>query len=115
MAEHTQHHAPPASFRKATLSPVLIAECADMRQIYGVVIRPLDIAWCLLLIAQRSPVRSRVPPCQPFGGQQAVDALFEHELHFPDDALAEGIDGISTLIFTVEADGTLRDLRYGSR
>lgn len=50
-------------------------------------------------------------PCQPFGGQQAVDALFEHELRFPDDALAEGIDGISTLIFTVDADGTLRDLR----
>ena len=50
-------------------------------------------------------------PCAPFGGQQAVDALFERELIFPADALAEGIDGTSTLIFTVGADGSVRDLR----
>lgn len=50
-------------------------------------------------------------PCQPYGGQQAVDALFERELRFPDDAMAEGIEGISTLIFIVGANGTVRDLR----
>lgn len=50
-------------------------------------------------------------PCQPFGGQRAVDDLFERELRFPDDAMAEGIEGVSTLIFIVGADGTVRDLR----
>lgn len=50
-------------------------------------------------------------PCVPYGGQAAVDLLFERELIFPEDALQEGIDGISTLIFTVDADGSVRDLR----
>lgn len=50
-------------------------------------------------------------PCMPFGGQAAVDALFERELVFPEDALNEGVDGTSTLIFVVDADGTVHDLR----
>lgn len=50
-------------------------------------------------------------PCRPFGGQAAVDALFERELVFPDDAIKEGITGESTLIFIVGADGAVRDLR----
>lgn len=55
--------------------------------------------------------KSAFLPCQPYGGQAAVDALFERELVFPEDALKEGISGTSTLIFIVGADGTVRDLR----
>lgn len=70
-------------------------------------LRSLTILLPLLAAAQQPAF---VPPV-PYGGQQAVDVLFERELIFPEDALAEEIDGTSTLIFTVDADGTVRDLR----
>ena len=64
-----------------------------------------------LSLGARAQDKSAFLPCQPYGGQAAVDALFERELVFPDDAMKEGINGTSTLIFIVGAEGTVRDLR----
>ena len=70
-------------------------------------LRSLPLLFSLLAAGQQPAF---LPPT-PYGGQAAVEALFERELIFPEDALNEGISGTSTLIFTVDADGTLRDLR----
>ncbi|MBL8002328.1 MAG: TonB family protein [Flavobacteriales bacterium] len=50
-------------------------------------------------------------PCAPYGGEQAVEALFEQELCFPQADLERQLKGSVYLIFSVMADGEVRDLR----
>lgn len=80
------------------------------RQIYGPMERTV-VALALMALAAGMSAQTGFVPCMPFGGQAAVDALFERELQFPEDALNEGVDGVSTLIFIVDADGAVRELR----
>lgn len=47
-------------------------------------------------------------PCTPFGGQVALDRLFEQELRYPEGAAEEGN---VLVIFHVLKDGSMHDLR----
>ena len=70
----------------------------------------LTIGLCVA-VAQ---VRAQQPgfiACQPYGGLQAVHALYERELVYPADAMADALEGEVHLIFVVEADGSVRDMR----
>lgn len=63
-----------------------------------------------LLLAATGAAQGFVP-CMPYGGDQAVRGLLEQELRFPGAELEHGVKGSAVLIFSVMADGELRDLR----
>lgn len=50
-------------------------------------------------------------PCAPYGGDEAVKWFIEEELRFPEEELQQGVKGSSVLIFRVNANGDLVDLR----
>ncbi|MBL7964957.1 MAG: TonB family protein [Flavobacteriales bacterium] len=66
---------------------------------------------CFLPITFSLQAQNTFFACQPHGGEAAVKAMVEQELRFPAVPLAQGVKGDVLTIFTVEADGTLRDLR----
>lgn len=62
------------------------------------------------IVVGRMPAQTFVA-CQPHGGMAAVKDLFDQELRMPDRALADKVKGSTVLIFTVTAQGELKDLR----
>jgi hypothetical protein len=80
-----------------------------MVQIYGTMLR-LAVPLFATLVSLRLMAQGFVP-CTPYGGAQAVAGLVEQELRFPPAELEQGRKGSVHLIFSVMADGELRDLR----
>jgi len=80
-----------------------------MLQIYAVKHRAPAVL-CAVLFA-RLLCAQGFAPCRPYGGDQAVKAFIEQELRFPQAELDQRVKGSVFLIFSVMANGELRDLR----
>ena len=63
-----------------------------------------------VLIAATASAQSFLPPA-PFGGDQAVKWLVEQEFVMAPEEIAAGTEGDVELTFTVQADGTSKDMR----
>ncbi len=67
--------------------------------------------FALSLLVSLNVLPQAFMPCAPYGGDEAVKWFIEQELRFPQTDLQEGVKGSSVLIFRVNANGELVDLR----